>query len=178
MIRRRPLSILAACGFLLSACGSTSNAGTFPGFPPPAAATFAALPGNTPAPTHIPYRPNYAPGQLVDYTAQSGDTLPALAAHFNTTVGEIMAANPIIPATATTMPPGMPMKIPIYYRSLWGNPFHVLPDSAFVDGPPQTGFNTSAYVASHPGWWKNHRAYAGSNDRTGAEIVDYVALSY
>lgn len=178
MIRRRPLSILAACGFLLSACGSTSKAATFPGFPPAAAATFAALPGTTPAPTHIPYRPNYAPGQLVDYTAQSGDTLPALAAHFNTTVGEIMAANPIIPATATTMPPGMPMKIPIYYRSLWGNPFHILPDSAFPDGPPQTGFNTPAFVASHPGWWKNYHAWAGTRDRTGAEIVDYVALGY
>src|SRR5262245_49066230 len=60
-------------------------------------------------------RPEYAPGKLVDYTAQNGDTLFALAARFNTTTEEIMEANPIIPLDATTMPPGMPMKIPIYY---------------------------------------------------------------
>jgi hypothetical protein len=42
---------------------------------------------------------------LVDYIAQNGDTLPALALR-NTTVDEIMEANPIIPADATTMPPG------------------------------------------------------------------------
>ena len=178
MIRKTPLALLTACGILLSACGSVPNAGGFSGFQPPEVATASLDQAGAPAPTHIPYRPNYAPGQLVDYTAQPGDTVLALAAHFNTTVAEIMAANPIVPATATTMPPGLPMKIPIYYRSLWGNPYHILPDSAFVDGPPQTGFNTSAFVASHPGWWNDYRAYAGSEDRTGAEIVDYVALSY
>src|SRR5512140_1153246 len=74
------------------------------------------------APTPIPAptngRPEYKPGELVDYIAQSGDTLPALAARFNTKVEEIRAANPIIPQEATTMPPGMPMKIPIYYLPL------------------------------------------------------------
>ena len=34
-------------------------------------------------------RPLYAPGELVDYTAQAGDTLPVLAVRFNTTVEEI-----------------------------------------------------------------------------------------
>src|ERR1051325_4147883 len=49
------------------------------------------------APTPIPApkseRPEYKPGELVDYIAQNGDTLPALAAHFNTTIEEILAAN-------------------------------------------------------------------------------------
>jgi hypothetical protein len=31
-----------------------------------------------------------SPDELVDYIAQNGDTLPALAAHFNITVEEIM----------------------------------------------------------------------------------------
>lgn len=176
MIRRIPLAFLGPCALLLSACGASPRPQDFTGFQPIEVAT--APPAGTPGPTHIPYRPNYSPGELVDYTAQPGDNLPGLAAHFNTTVREIMAANPIIPASATTMPPGMPMKIPIYYRSLWGNPFHILPDSAFVDGPPQTGFNSSAFVAGHPGWWKNYHTWAGTQDRTGAEIVDYVALSY
>ena len=63
--------------------------------------------------TPFPTRPAYRPAELVDYVAQIGDTLPALAIRFNTTVEEILAANEFIPPDATTMPPGMPMKIPI-----------------------------------------------------------------
>lgn len=132
----------------------------------------------TPLPAPTSERPEYAPGELVDYTAQSGDTLPALAARFNTTVDEIMAANPIIPHEATTMPPGMPMKIPIYYLALWGTTFQSIPDEAFVNGPAQIGFSSSAFVDSTSGWFKNYRDYVGDQMRTGAEIVDYVAQNY
>lgn len=130
------------------------------------------------SPTPIPVRPNYKPGDLVDYAAQSGDTIPSIAAHFNTTVSEIMDANPIVPSDATTMPPGLPMKIPIYFKSLWGNAYHILPDWLFVNGPAQIGFNTEAYVAAQPGWWKKYSTYAGDRDRTGAEVVDLVAARW
>src|SRR5690606_31346050 len=73
--------------------------------------------------TPNPTRPSYPPGTLVDYIAQSGDTLPALAAHFNSTIEEIQKANTIIPAGATTMPPGLPMQIPIYYEAIWSSSF-------------------------------------------------------
>jgi murein DD-endopeptidase MepM/ murein hydrolase activator NlpD len=132
----------------------------------------------TPMPAPTSGRPNYAPGELVDYTAQSGDTLPALAKRFNTTEEEIRAANPIIPMDATTMPPGMPMKIPIYFLPLWGTAYQSIPDDALVNGPSQIGFSTSAYVASTNGWLKDYRAYIGDQWRTGAEIVDYVATNY
>jgi murein DD-endopeptidase MepM/ murein hydrolase activator NlpD len=115
---------------------------------------------------------------LVDYIAQAGDTLPALAVRFNTSIEEILAANPIIPETATTMPPGMPMKIPIYYLPLWGSPYQILPDSLFINGPAQTGFNTQEFVDSHPGWLKNYVSYVADANRSGAEIVDYVALNW
>ncbi len=120
----------------------------------------------------------YAPGELVDYQAQSGDTLPALAAHFNTTIAEIRAANPEIPDDATTMPPGMPMKIPIYYLPLWGTPFKILPDSLYVNGPAVVGFDTVRFVAGQPGWLKDFRQYAGGAMRNGAQIVDYVATNF
>ena len=129
-----------------------------------------------PAPTSE--RPEYAPGELVDYTAQSGDTIAALAERFNTTEKEIMDANPIIPNDATTMPQGLPMKIPIYYLPLWGTAFQSIPDSAFVNGPSQIGFSTTAFVASTNGWLKNHRVYAGGEMRNGGEMVDYVAMNY
>lgn len=134
------------------------------------------------APTALPAptsgRPQYAPGELVDYIAQNGDTLPALAQRFNTSVEEIFQANPIIPRDATTMPVGLPMKIPIYYLPLWGLAYQSLPDSAFINGPAQIGFNTSAFLASTDGWLKNYRVYAGEKSRNGAEMVEYVAVNY
>ncbi len=134
------------------------------------------------APTIVPAptsgRPQYPPGELVDYIAQNGDTLPALAKRFNTSVEEIREANAIIPMDATTMPVGLPMKIPIYYLPLWGTEFQSIPDHAFVNGPAQIGFNTSAFVASTDGWLKYYRTYAGGKRRTGAEMVDYVAVNY
>ncbi len=133
----------------------------------------------TPAPSATPFfqgRPRYAPGELVDYVAQSGDTLPWLAKRFNTSVTEILEANTFIPAVATTMPPGMPMKIPIYYLPLWGSPYQVIPDSLFVNGPAQVGFDTQAFVDSHPGWLKYYSSYVADVNRTGAQIVDYVAF--
>jgi len=132
----------------------------------------------TPVPAPTSGRPEYSPGELVDYTAQNGDTLPALAARFNTTVEEIMRANPIIPTDATTMPVGLPMKIPIYFLPLWGTAYQSIPDYAFVNGPGQVGFSTPAFVASTSGWLKDYRAYAGGKMRTGGEIVDYVATNY
>ncbi len=145
---------------------------------PSSPATPSATATRGPTPTVLPQRPQYSPGELVDYTAQTGDTLPALAVHFNTTVAEILAANPQVPAGATSMPPGMPMKIPIYYLSFWGTPFKILPDSQYVNGPAATGFDTTAFVSGRPGWLKDYSAYAGGANRSGAGIVDYVATNY
>jgi LasA protease len=164
------LTILIIVSFVLQACAPNVSAGNLENMITP------LVPTSAPAPTSG--RPEYGPGELVDYIAQSGDTLPALAARFNTTVDEIMEANPIIPLDATTMPPGFPMKIPIYYLALWGTAYQSLPDHAFVNGPSQIGFSTSAFVASTNGWLKNYRTYAGEKMRTGAETVDYVAANY
>jgi LysM repeat protein len=134
----------------------------------------SALQAATPYPT----RPPYPPGELVDYTAQAGDTLEVLARRFNTAVDEILAANTFIPAGATTMPPGMPMKIPIYYKPFWGSPYKILPDSLFINGPAQVGFDTAAFIAEHPGWLNGYLEYAFSGKRSTAQIVDDVALQY
>lgn len=70
------------------------------------------------------------------------------------------------------------MRIPIYYRALWGTSFQIIPDHEFVDSPTSIGFSTSAFVADKPGWLKNYRAYVGSGWKSGAELVDYVAINY
>ena len=139
--------------------------------PPPVATAAPAL-------TPLPTRPVYSPGELVDYTAQTGDTLPVLAVRFNTSVEEIRQANSFIPETATTMPPGMPMKIPIYYIPFWGSPYQIIPDSHFINGPSQVGFETRKFVAAQPGWLGSYSEYAADAQRSGAEIVDLVARNF
>ncbi len=143
---------------------------------PPPTGDIGGLPILTGTP--LPTRPQFSPGELVDYKAQDGDTLPALAAHFNTTEEEILQANPIIPKNATTLPPGLPMQIPIYYAQFWGTSFQILPDSAFINGPALAGFDTAAFIDRHEGWLKGYQDYVAGENRTAAEIIDYVAENF
>lgn len=176
------LACLLVAALLVSACQPQSGSFVFLSTQAVVATGEANAPGTpgnpdiVPVPTPpFPTRPRYQPGELVDYIAQEGDTLVYLASRFNTSVDEILQANTFIPASATTMPPGMPMKIPIYYMPLWGSPTRILPDSLFVNGPAQVGFNTQDFVNSHPGWLKHYNSYVADVNRSGAEIVDYVA---
>jgi murein DD-endopeptidase MepM/ murein hydrolase activator NlpD len=146
--------------------------------PTPDAPPTVAFPTPAAQVTALPTRPPYPPGELVDYIAQSGDSLPALASRFNTNVDEIFAANPIIPKDATTMPPGFPMKIPIYYRSLWGTPYQIIPDSLFVNGPAQIGFKLADFVNSQPGWLKSYTEQIVDGPHSGIELVDIVSKDF
>lgn len=150
------------------------------GLPPPLVVTTPNGVSLTPEAeiSPMPTRPAYSPGELVDYTVQDGDTLPALAVHFNTTEVEIRKANPILPDHLTTLPPGMPMKIPIYYLPLWGSSFQMIPNSQFVNGPAAVGFDTAAFIASQPGWLNGYVEYAFDDNRTAAEIINYIASLY
>ena len=161
---------LVIISILLNSCGQTQ----------PLELTEQNIAGNA---ANIPEsnstgRPVYDPGELVDYVAQTGDTLEALAAHFNTSVNEIRISNPNIPADATTMPPGMPMKIPIYYLPLWGSTYRIIPDNLFINGPSAINFDTGEFILSQPGWLKNYQAYAADQTRSAAEIIDLVALNF
>lgn len=166
--------VLLAC--LLSSClppdvsGTTQVIQTQQTNPTPGPTLLLATP--------LPTRPAYQPGELVDYTAQAGDTIPAIAAHFNTSIKEIRAANTFIPLDATTMPPGMPMKIPIYYEPLWGNPYQIIPDSQFINGPAAVNFDPVDFVKKQPGWLKDYEDYAGDQNMKGGEIVQFVAMNY
>ena len=137
-------------------------------------------PTDTPLPevTLPAERPQYTPGELVAYTAQSGDTVVALASHFNTTVEEIMEANPIIPGDATTLPAGLPMEIPIYYHPLWGSSLQILPDYAFVNGPYMLDFDVVEFVNESDGWLKEEEDFSEGTQLYGGEIIQHVAMNY
>ncbi len=166
---------------LLSGCGAAAQQDQPPGIQAyPLASPSQNSPISAPSvtTTPLPARPAYSPGELVDYVAQTGDTLIGLARRFNTKVEEILAVNSFIPADATTMPPGMPMKIPIYYLPFWGSQYQIIPDSLFIDGPAQVGFDTAAFISGQPGWLKAYTEYAFDANRSAAEIVDYVARNF
>jgi LasA protease len=168
-----PFHLVLLLGILLNSCATAGQAPLGE-----SSAPTAAFPTPAAVFTPLPTRPPYPPGELVDYNAQTGDTLPALATRFNTSVEEIRTANPIIPNDATTMPPGMPMKIPIYYRALWGTPYQIIPDALFINGPAQVDFDIKGFVESHPGWLKSYREQISDGPHSGAELVQIVTKDF
>jgi LasA protease len=171
-LRRATLALSAAA--LVVACAPTGPSG---GLAPTSTATSPA--GLTEAgPTPLPTRTAFAPGQIFDYPAQSGDTLQGVAAHFHTTLDEIAAANPDLPADLTTLPAGYPLKVPAYYAPLTGSPFHILPDSEVVDGPTAVGFDIRQEILSHPGFLSGLTDYAFGRQHTAWEVVDVASRNY
>ncbi|HCS40547.1 MAG TPA: hypothetical protein DIW44_13305 [Anaerolineaceae bacterium] len=166
------LNVLVAAS-LLTSCTEVQSTMVVPPIFSPTQATLEAE-SLTPYPT----RPVYAPGTLVDYSAQDGDNLDAIASHFNTTVPEILEANPLMPKSITTLQAGYTLKIPIYYKALWGSQFQIIPDALYVNGPAQTGFDTVEFVNSQPGWLKNYTVFADDHMRTGGELIDLVAINF
>lgn len=169
------LWLWAVIAVVVTACLPSST--PMPSPPPP---TATSLPPSISelGPTPLPTRTTFTPGELVDYFAQSGDTLLAVAAHFHTSEEEIMAANPALPIEITTLPPGLPMKIPIYYAPLTGTAFHILPDSEFVNSPSAIEFDIQKRVILYPGFIVNTTDYAFRDQRPAWEAVAVLARNY
>jgi phage tail protein X len=129
-------------------------------------------------PTEIAPATAFPPGTVFDYLAQQGDTLPAVAAHFNTTIEAIQTANPALPQVVTTFPAGYLLRVPAYYVPLTSPPFHILPDSEAVNGPGGIGFDLQAEVESRPGFLKGLTDYAQRKQRPAWEVVWVVARNY
>ena len=123
-------------------------------------------------------RPAYDPGTLVEYIAQSGDTIQSLVGRFNTTREEIMQVNPIIPADVTTLPAGLPMQIPIYYRAYWGSQYQIIPDGLFPNGPAQSDFSAVDFNESQRGWMPGFEGSAARETISSAEIVNLVSTNF
>lgn len=128
--------------------------------------------------TALPERPVYSPGTIVEYIAQSGDTLPLLAARFGSSVQEIRIDNPQIPEDATTMPPGFPMKMRIYYKPFWGSQYQIIPDAAFVNGPDAVDFDVKAFIETTPGWFKTYETYIQDQHRDAVELIRWLSENY
>src|SRR5712692_1621848 len=172
------LVLLVALAFLASACLPAAQV------PPRLPDMVATTPGPSSsqgelpaAGTPLPTREPFAVGQIFTYTTQTGDTLVALAAHFNTSQDEILARNPGL-ATTSTLASGISLVMPVYWFPLGGSPYKIIPDSEFVYGPSSKGFDVEAYVASQPGYLRTMSAFVDGSQRTGGQTIQYVAESY
>jgi LasA protease len=174
MKRRFPALALGwlAC-LMLGACQAAPTAEALPA---PSAASTAMVIGSGPTP--LPTRTVFPPGEIAAYQAQTGDTLAAIAAHFNTTVDELRAANADLPQDLTTLPAGYPLQVPAYYAPLGGTPFKILPDSDVVNGPGAVTFDLEREVRSHPGFLAGLSDYAFGRQRPAWEVVDIAASNY
>jgi murein DD-endopeptidase MepM/ murein hydrolase activator NlpD len=165
-MRKALLLLLAA---LASACVPA---------PQPAVPPTPEAPAQEASSTPLPVRTAFQPGTLFDYVAQQGDTLPAVAAHFNTSEPEIRQANPSLPEDVTTLPAGYPIQVPAYHIPLASTPFHILPDDQAVNGPGAVDFDVKAEVQSRPGFLKGLTDFAQRRQRPAWEVVELVARNY
>lgn len=164
------LSCSLTFALLLAGCVPASNGSGDDGFNLSPASTATASPSPTQT---LP-----VPGELIEYLAQNGDTLPALAARFNTTIEQILEANPNIPQQVTTLPPGLPVQIPAYFLPLIGAPFRMVPDSELVYGPTAIDFDLEAAIRDRPGFLASMTGYVRSRTRSAWEVVELVAQDY
>lgn len=161
---------LIILGCFLASCDGLSEVDRSP--------TIDTADAQTP-PSAIPITPiEPVPGELVEYIVQSGDTLSAIAAHFNTTTNEITQANPEIPFEVTTLPPGLPLTIPAYFLPLRSSSFKVVPDSEVVYGPSSINFNIASEIQGHPGFLNSMSDYLYKYTRPAWEVIELVSEEY
>ncbi len=154
--------------------------------PPPPTPTTTAIPTQTIAtepaplePTPLPTRLRWEYGDVLPYAAQSGDTLQALAAHFNTTTESIQQLNQDIDfAALTTLKPAEPLNLPASYAPLVGTPYHIIPDDALVYGPGQGNIDLKATITGYDGFLSRYAEFTGEQTLTSWDIVERVARDY
>ncbi len=122
----------------------------------------------------------YAQYDMMPYTVQAGDTLPALAARFRTNVGNILADNSILlpPGQSTTLEPGLELTIRLNEDPFWDAGVVILPNSLFINGPSTTDFDVQTYLDSTDGWLRDYADRSGEQPVSGAELVNNVAANY
>lgn len=127
--------------------------------------------------TPLPTREVFLSGTRLPYIVQSGDTVNAIAIHFNTTAEEILAANPQLPIT-NTLEPGLELSVPAYYFPLGGPTFKIIPDDALVYGPSVIDFDMAQYLAAQPGYARTLSAFMADKQRDAAGAILFVAQQY
>lgn len=167
---------------ILIGCASPATVSPATDVPPTPAPTQPVTTERAPSaldPTPLPTRVRWQFGELLPYTIQSGDTLAAIASHFNTTIEIIRQANPeVTEGDLVILPPGLLLNIPANYAPLTGTPYHIIPDSELVYGPGQTNFDLKASILEQKGFLGRYSEYAEERMQFSWEMIERVARDY
>ncbi|MEM5776514.1 MAG: LysM domain-containing protein, partial [Anaerolineaceae bacterium] len=117
---------------------------------------------------------------MLPYTVQAGDTLPALAARFRTNIDNLLADNPTLPPAgqATTLEPGLQLSIRLIVEPFWDAGVLILPNSLYLNGPSASDFDTASYLATTGGWLRDYYDRSGEKPVSGVDLVNNVAANY
>jgi len=117
--------------------------------------------------------PTAGPGSLnFNYTAQSGDTLAAVARRFKVETTQISSPNPL-PETGF-LSPGQPLSIPTNLE-INQTTKAILPDSEVIFSPTASDFDISGFIASQGGFLSTYSENVYGQDLSSAEIIHRVA---
>lgn len=161
----------------LVACGGTE--GDPPPLPAPAIIEIVATPlaipvaNIPPVPTAVP---SPFPTEVIErYTVRNGDTLGAIAARYDISIGDLMKLNGMSNPNALQI--GKVLKV-IVSVPRTGPGDWLLPDSEAVDGPSSANFDVSAYVTRAGGYLSGYREKVDGDSLTGAQVIQLAAERY
>ncbi|HUH96839.1 MAG TPA: LysM peptidoglycan-binding domain-containing protein [Anaerolineales bacterium] len=157
-----------------------------PSSTPRPTATFTFTPTSLPVETSTPLPTQNAPDAKTTallptfdvptllYYAQSGDTLPAVAARFNVSLSDVRS-NADLPASAL-INPGTLLIIPKRITGPTTPNIPIIPDSDLIFSATSVNFDIADYIAQAGGTLSNYREYLGSTAwTTGAEEIKRAA---
>ena len=142
----------------LVACSSVTNA------------TEEVLPQQILSPSATPYQP---PAGYVEYTAQSGDTLPVVSAHFAVEPSSVIS-NEEIPQQGL-IGPGQILYAPAYQGETTSGDILIY-DSDLVYSPSAKDFNLAAFMEEQGGFLSTYSEERLYGDSPAADILGELAF--
>ncbi|MBI3243579.1 MAG: LysM peptidoglycan-binding domain-containing protein [Chloroflexi bacterium] len=140
--------------------------------PPTAAPTVEATP-TTPF-SYTPLPP-LVPGETLLYRVQSGDTLGLLVQRFNVPLEDLLKLNQL--SAGESLQADEIILIPARLDQTGPN-FKIVPDSELVYSIGVAGFDTEDFVKAQGGYLSHYREFVRETMRSGAEIVQLVAVDH
>ncbi len=141
------------------------------------AATRPAPVGPQYTPTPDAPHPMPTPRTLEEqYTVQAGDSLSTIAQLYGISTRALSVANQI--DNPNLIAPGQVLVIPTPQPGDVGPGFKILPDSSFVHGPGDLGFDSAAYIRAAGGYLAGYEEVVDGSPTSGADILQRVADEY
>lgn len=158
--------LILGTAFTLSACGGNTTINNTPTQSPPPVATSTLTP--EPEKTRVP-------SGYVEYITQSGDTLPAICAHFGVQPHQIISDDVL--DKEKILDPG----IRLYVRDVLSEtsrPDILFPDSEFVFSRSAVGFDIQAFAEEQGGYLAANKELMTRGTTPASDILMELALGH